>query len=652
MIGSAIGRRLTAGLRGIVTALAILYPAFAPATPAPDRAPRGWVDVRDFGARGDGRTDDTAAIRAAIASLPPFDRKQPFALRPVYFPDGTYLVSDTLERRDADGAYAPSLALIGQSRNGTVLRLKDRADGYGDPAHPRAVLFYASGLMGGPPGAGGKDYVGKGEGNDGYQNYLENLTVDVGRGNPGAIAVDYLGNNIGAIRNVRLTAADGHGATGLHMRRKWTGPCLIQDVAVDGFAIGIDLLHILYSVVMDRVSVRASTVFALRNEGNVISFTDLTLAPAGGVGLANTAPASLVVGRGLAIEGEARRGIVNRGYMNLVDVAPSPLTTALGLPGLTAGPASHAGRLGGVFSPEGRIGEPIWRLPVERPPTQPRFAEADVADVADFGAVADGSADATAAINAAFRSGRPAVRFANGTYRITAPIVVPPSVRRIEGAFASIRPDMAAKPGAEPGQRPTASVFVVAQNSRPLEVDRLIVDNARQRAGTAFELAGGGGLVLRDIAAGAITSVDRSAQGGKLWIDDITGAGFRFAGRAGVWIRQLNTEGKGIRVQNRDAPLWVLGSKTENNMTLIENTGGTVELFGGYAYMVHATGDRVPYLLNHGGILRAALAEQAYFPETAYDTWLQSDAPALVRPAADFPLRGRYGRMLPQVTTE
>jgi len=48
------------------------------------------IDVRTFGARGDGRTDDTAAIRAAVAQAFPTGRH-------VYLPAGRYLISDTLE---------------------------------------------------------------------------------------------------------------------------------------------------------------------------------------------------------------------------------------------------------------------------------------------------------------------------------------------------------------------------------------------------------------------------------------------------------------------------------------------------------------------------------------------------------------------------
>ena len=56
-------------------------------------APPGSCNVKDFGAKGDGVTNDTSAIKSAIATLVPYDT--------LYFPTGTYIV-----RPPADGTYA------------------------------------------------------------------------------------------------------------------------------------------------------------------------------------------------------------------------------------------------------------------------------------------------------------------------------------------------------------------------------------------------------------------------------------------------------------------------------------------------------------------------------------------------------------------
>jgi hypothetical protein len=52
----------------------------------------GVVNVKDYGARGDGSTDDTAAIKIAMKTALGADSRT----RTLYFPAGTYLVSDTL----------------------------------------------------------------------------------------------------------------------------------------------------------------------------------------------------------------------------------------------------------------------------------------------------------------------------------------------------------------------------------------------------------------------------------------------------------------------------------------------------------------------------------------------------------------------------
>lgn len=60
----------------------------------------GLVDVRDFGAKGDGTADDTTAIQAAIRALPVQASKQAFGGGTVVLPAGTYRISANLALPD------------------------------------------------------------------------------------------------------------------------------------------------------------------------------------------------------------------------------------------------------------------------------------------------------------------------------------------------------------------------------------------------------------------------------------------------------------------------------------------------------------------------------------------------------------------------
>jgi hypothetical protein len=198
----------------------------------------GIVNVRDFGAKGDGRADDTASLQAAINAAGPNTGAFFWRTRIVFLPDGIYRVSAQLQRRYANGAFGSGMILQGQSTTGTVIRLTDHAAGFGNAGAPRGVVMTTAKLLDGTPTSGGKDYTTKGEGNDAYENFVENLTIDVGRDNPGAIGIDYLANNIGAVRDVLVTAPQNSGAIGIAMTRKWPGPALLQRVTVHGFGTG------------------------------------------------------------------------------------------------------------------------------------------------------------------------------------------------------------------------------------------------------------------------------------------------------------------------------------------------------------------------------------------------------------------------------
>ena len=124
------------------------------------------ANVKDFGAKGYVITDDTAAIQKAITKTSD-EKTNNSGTNLIYFPNGTYLVSQTL--------LWPSLSYFGrvfqgQNQDGTSIKLKNNAAGFGDSESPKAVLSTFEG-----------DTTG-----NAFRHSIYNLTVDVGSGNPGA----------------------------------------------------------------------------------------------------------------------------------------------------------------------------------------------------------------------------------------------------------------------------------------------------------------------------------------------------------------------------------------------------------------------------------------------------------------------------------
>jgi sugar lactone lactonase YvrE len=86
-----------------------------------------WANVHDLGVKGDGSTDDTAAIRSAIE-----------AHRVLYFPSGHYVVSDTITLK-------PNTILIGLHPTATQFDLLDSTPGYQGVGSPKAVVLTPEG---------------------------------------------------------------------------------------------------------------------------------------------------------------------------------------------------------------------------------------------------------------------------------------------------------------------------------------------------------------------------------------------------------------------------------------------------------------------------------------------------------------------------
>ncbi len=101
--------------------IAALPPRRAPAIRALP-ATKDWVDVRTLGVKGDGKSDDTAAIQRAIDSH-----------RVLYFPIGFYMISDTLHLK-------PDTVLIGMHPSLTQIALPDNAPAYAGLGGPLPMI--------------------------------------------------------------------------------------------------------------------------------------------------------------------------------------------------------------------------------------------------------------------------------------------------------------------------------------------------------------------------------------------------------------------------------------------------------------------------------------------------------------------------------
>ena len=157
--------------------------------------------VRDFGAVGDGRADDTAAIQAAIDH----ERGVRGEKRPavVYLPGGTYRVSDTL-------ILWKYTHLVGNPHDKPTVVLARKSPGFNDPASKKPVIATTNGWGVDPKTrnwAANTDKLG-GSANNTFYTQIHHLGVRIGRGNPGAVGILWRVAQGTSIRDVSIDAGD------------------------------------------------------------------------------------------------------------------------------------------------------------------------------------------------------------------------------------------------------------------------------------------------------------------------------------------------------------------------------------------------------------------------------------------------------------
>lgn len=495
----------------------------------------------NYGAKGDGITNDTAAIQRALddarvengQALHADYYGRPKAL---FFPAGTYLVDDTLEWVGC------CVTLQGAGRGVSSIKLKDGAAGFGDPANPRPVIRTPKGNMS-------------------FRQNIWDLTVDTGSGNPGAVGIDWIANNSGSVRGVTIRSGDRQGVAGLDMSRQWPGPCLVQDVWVEGFDYGIHTSHAEYGPTFENVTLVDQQVAGIYNEGNTLAIRRLESRNAVPAMRSTREWSSLIVLDSTFAGGAAdASAIESAGYVYARNVTSSGYRSAVTVKGTTV-PGMSLGEY---------VSDDIYSL-FDSPPRSLNLPIAETPayhddNLAGWGRFTPRHYGDTQPLQPLLDSGKTTIYFGHGAYLFydRTVVSVPAGVRRIVG-FSSV---INSGPGG-------GLVFRVKEESdQPLIIEQF-------GYGVTVEQAASRPVIIKH-GAYHYTSAPGA---GDLFLEDVVIGNFRMQPTQRVWARQFNNESAGPKIVNNGGTLWILGLKTERTGTIIETVaGGKTELLGTLMY--------------------------------------------------------------------
>ena len=142
----------------------------------------GFRNVRDFGAKGDGLSDDTPAFIRALEVGRGGKGTREKTPANVYVPSGTYLISDTLI------VYRATM-LAGDAGDQPTLVLKKNSPGFGDPEKSKPMIVTYCACDTDPADrqwAIRTDQVG-GSTNNTFFITVRHLNLKIEAGNPGAV---------------------------------------------------------------------------------------------------------------------------------------------------------------------------------------------------------------------------------------------------------------------------------------------------------------------------------------------------------------------------------------------------------------------------------------------------------------------------------
>ncbi len=532
-------------------------------------ADAGIIDITKspYNADKTGVADVTSIINKAFADYPNADRT-------FYFPEGTYLITNTLKFP----GWPQNYHIEGDSIDKTVIKLQDNCTDYTNPGNPKEMINT------------GLDPAQR------FHITIRDLTFNTGTGNTGAIGARFMANNEGGMFDVKIISGDGTGIIGLDLSYvNENGPLLIKNVVVEGYNYGIKSQAQQNSQTFEHITLKNQKVCGFYNAGQVISIRDLT--SENSVQVINNAGGTMtLVGASLTAGDAATNAINNNGLMYLRDITSSgyanlvknnagnktDVTTASLVEWTSHNPVGLADTVPGT----------MLNLEIKETPDATIDSFDQWQKVPPSNGVNDGPA-----IQAALDSGKSTVYFPYGNYTFWDTVYVRGNVQRIISFGGTINV----------GWRGT---FRVLEGTAPV----VVFENFRGTGGTGnfVTQASGRTVVIKTAIEQSVTNL---AGTGDLFLENICGGGvfgFKFNG-GNVWARQFNVENQGTHITNNGANLWIMGLKTERHGNLIETKNkGKTEILGFFCYTTTAPPSTQAMFVNNESSFSAVGSETTY----------------------------------------
>ena len=106
--------------------------------------------------------------------------------------------------------------------------------------------------------------------NQAFGNYVQNLTISTGSGNPGAAGLRYKASNYGATTELTIRSEDGAGAAGLLLDWADPGPQIHRNMHIVGFDHGIRSTSAMFGPVFENILLEGQRRAGVHNTNNCL----------------------------------------------------------------------------------------------------------------------------------------------------------------------------------------------------------------------------------------------------------------------------------------------------------------------------------------------------------------------------------------------